>query len=135
MPSRSQLGLAWSRVRLLPIQGVPPLRVVWGGCWLCLAAARTHPMDTGQPARSPAAAMAFTPSPLLVRQPSAATAGHGWGRGGGGRGGGGAAGMAQADLAAGGQGAAGLAGLLGKQPTAVRRRQEPLVDLALVEGA
>jgi hypothetical protein len=43
--------------------------------------------------------------------------------------------MGQADLAARGQGAAGLAGLLGQQPAAVGRRQESLVDLALVEGA
>jgi hypothetical protein len=39
--------------------------------------------------------------------------------------------MGQADLAARGQGAAGLAGLLGQQPTAIRRRKEPLMDLAL----
>jgi len=43
--------------------------------------------------------------------------------------------MGQADLAARGQGAAGLAGLLPKQPTALGGRQEPLVDFALVEGA
>jgi hypothetical protein len=56
----------------------------------------------------------------------------------GGFGGGGlswTAGVGQADLATGGQGAAGLAGLLGQQPTTVRRRKEPLVDLAVVEGA
>jgi hypothetical protein len=43
--------------------------------------------------------------------------------------------MGQADLAAGGQGAAGLARFLGQQPAAARRRKEPLVDLALDEGA
>jgi hypothetical protein len=48
---------------------------------------------------------------------------------------GGAAGMGQADLAAGGQGAAGLAGLLGQQPATLSGIEEPLVDLALVEGA
>src|SRR5512132_858454 len=48
---------------------------------------------------------------------------------------GGAAGMGQADLAAGGQGAAGLAGLVGQQPTALSSIEQPLVDLALVEGA
>ena len=46
-----------------------------------------------------------------------------------------AAGVGQADLAARGQGAAGLAGLLGQQPAAFGGRQEPLVDLAVVEGA
>jgi hypothetical protein len=45
------------------------------------------------------------------------------------------AGMGQADLAARGQGAAGLAGLLSKQPAAFGGRQQPLVDFALVEGA
>ena len=77
--------------------------------------------------------MAFTPSRLLVRRPSAATAERMGGFGAGGVGG--AAGMGQADLAARGQGAAGLAGLLGQQPAAVGGRKEPLVDLALVEGA
>jgi hypothetical protein len=46
-----------------------------------------------------------------------------------------AAGMLEADLAAGGQGAVGLARLLGQQPAALGGRQEPLVDLAGVEGA
>ena len=46
-----------------------------------------------------------------------------------------AAGVGQADLAARGQGAAGLAGFLGQQPAAFRRVQQPLVDLAVVEGA
>ena len=45
------------------------------------------------------------------------------------------AGVGEADLAARGQGPAGLAGFLGQQPTAVRRRKESLVDLMLVEGA
>jgi hypothetical protein len=52
----------------------------------------------------------------------------------GGSGVGGAAGMGQADLAARGQGAAGLARFLGEQPTALSGIQEPLVDLALAEG-
>jgi hypothetical protein len=43
--------------------------------------------------------------------------------------------MGEADLAARGQGATGLARLLGQQPTALSRGQEPLVDLAVVEGA
>src|SRR5829696_6217647 len=43
-----------------------------------------------------------------------------------------AAGMGQADLAARGQGAAGLAGLLGQQPAALGGGQEPLVDFAVV---
>ena len=43
--------------------------------------------------------------------------------------------MGEADLAARGQGAAGLARLLTKQPTALSGRQQPLVDLAVVEGA
>jgi hypothetical protein len=43
--------------------------------------------------------------------------------------------MGQADLAARGQGAAGLAGLISEQPAAVGCGQEPLVDLAVVEGA
>jgi len=46
-----------------------------------------------------------------------------------------AAGVGQADLAARGEGAVGLAGLLGPQPTPLCGIQEPLVDLALVEGA
>ena len=48
---------------------------------------------------------------------------------------GGAAGMGQADLAARGQGAAGLARFLIEEPEAFGGGQEPLVDLALVEGA
>ncbi len=43
--------------------------------------------------------------------------------------------MGQADLATRGQGAVGLARLLSKQPAAFGGRQEPLVDLAGVEGA
>jgi hypothetical protein len=46
-----------------------------------------------------------------------------------------AAGVGEADLAAGGEGALGLAGFLGQQPAAFRRVQQPLVDLAVVEGA
>jgi hypothetical protein len=46
-----------------------------------------------------------------------------------------AAGVGQADLAAGGEGAVGLTRLLLEESAAVGRRQEPLVDLALVEGA
>ncbi len=53
-----------------------------------------------------------------------AAAGLGW-----------AAGMGQADLAARGQGAVGLAGLLGQQPTTLRGLQQPLVNLAVVEDA
>jgi hypothetical protein len=48
---------------------------------------------------------------------------------------GGAAGMGQADLATRGQGAAGLARLLSQQPAALGGIEQPLVDLALVEGA
>jgi hypothetical protein len=47
---------------------------------------------------------------------------------------GGAAGMGKADLATRGQGPAGLAGLLGQQPTTLSGIQESLVDVALVEG-
>ena len=46
-----------------------------------------------------------------------------------------AAGVGQADLAARGEGAAGLAGLFGQQPTALGGCQELLGDLAVVEGA
>jgi hypothetical protein len=46
-----------------------------------------------------------------------------------------AAGMGEADLAARGQGAAGLARLLGQQPTTLSRLKESLIDLAVVEGA
>ena len=46
-----------------------------------------------------------------------------------------AAGVGQADLAAGGQGAAGLARFLGQQSALLSGLQEPLVDLAVVEGA
>jgi hypothetical protein len=45
------------------------------------------------------------------------------------------AGMGEADLAARGQGAVGLAWLLGQQPTAFGRLEQSLVDLAVVEGA
>jgi hypothetical protein len=43
--------------------------------------------------------------------------------------------MGQADLTAGGQGAAGLARFLIEEPAAFGGRQEPVVDLSLVEGA
>jgi hypothetical protein len=43
--------------------------------------------------------------------------------------------MGQADLATEGQGAAGLAGLLGQQSAPFSGIQESLVDLAVVEGA
>jgi hypothetical protein len=43
--------------------------------------------------------------------------------------------MGQADLAARGQGAAGLAGLLGQQPAALGGLEQPLVDVVVVEGA
>jgi len=45
------------------------------------------------------------------------------------------AGMGQTDLAARGQGPAGLAGLLGQQPTTLSGIQEPLMDFAVVAGA
>jgi hypothetical protein len=48
---------------------------------------------------------------------------------------GGRAGVGQADLAAGGQGALGLAGLLGEQAAAVGGLEQSLVDLVVVEGA
>jgi hypothetical protein len=41
--------------------------------------------------------------------------------------------MLEADLAARGQGAAGLTGPLTKQPAALGGRQQPLVDLAVVK--
>jgi hypothetical protein len=44
-----------------------------------------------------------------------------------------AAGVGQADLAAGGQGPVGLAGLLGQQPAALGGGEESLVDLGVVE--
>jgi hypothetical protein len=53
----------------------------------------------------------------------------------GGGGVGGAAGMGQADLAAGGQGAAGLTWLLPEEAAALSGGQQPLVDLAVVQGA
>jgi hypothetical protein len=43
--------------------------------------------------------------------------------------------VVEADLAAGGQGAAGLARFLIQEPTAFGGGQEPLVDFSLVEGA
>jgi hypothetical protein len=43
--------------------------------------------------------------------------------------------MGQTDLATRSQGAVGLARLLTKQPRPLRGREEPLVDLAVVEGA
>jgi hypothetical protein len=43
--------------------------------------------------------------------------------------------VGEADLAARGQGAVGLARLLIKQPAAVGGRQQPVVDFAGVEGA
>jgi hypothetical protein len=57
---------------------------------------------------------------------------HGWGRGGCV---GGWAGVGQADLAAGGQGAVGLAGLFGEQAAAFGGLEQALVDLVVVEGA
>jgi hypothetical protein len=48
---------------------------------------------------------------------------------------GGRAGVGQADLAAGGQGAVGLAGLVGEQTAAFGGLEQALVDLAMVEGA
>src|SRR4029453_10489084 len=76
-------------------------------------------------------------APFLGGRSAAARSGGGRrGRGAlGGGGVGGPAGMGQADLTAGEKGAASLTGLLGQQPTAVRRGQQPLVDLAGVEGA
>src|SRR4029453_5214126 len=76
-------------------------------------------------------------APFLGGRSAAARSGGGRrGRGGlGGGGVGGPAGMGQADLTAGEKGAASLTGLLGQQPTAVRRGKQPLVDLAVVEGA
>jgi hypothetical protein len=43
--------------------------------------------------------------------------------------------VGQADVAAGGQGAVGLAGLVGQQPAAFGGLKQALVDLAVVEGA
>jgi hypothetical protein len=43
--------------------------------------------------------------------------------------------VGQADLPTRGQGAVGLARLLDQQPAALGRREQPLVDLAGVEGA
>jgi hypothetical protein len=43
--------------------------------------------------------------------------------------------MVEADLAAGDQGAVGLARLLGQQPTTFSGIEQPLVDLAVLEGA
>jgi hypothetical protein len=48
---------------------------------------------------------------------------------------GGRAGVGQADLAARGQGALGLAGLVGQQAAAVGSLEQALVDLLMVEGA
>ena len=45
------------------------------------------------------------------------------------------AGVGQADLAAGGQGAVGLAGLVGEQAAALGGLEQPVVDLVVVEGA
>ena len=46
-----------------------------------------------------------------------------------------AAGVGQADLATGGQGPAGLAGLVGQQPTPLSGIKESLIDLVLIQGA
>jgi hypothetical protein len=43
--------------------------------------------------------------------------------------------VVEADLAGRGQGAAGLAGLLGQQPAAVSRLEQAALDLGGVEGA
>jgi hypothetical protein len=48
---------------------------------------------------------------------------------------GGRAGVGQADLAARGQGAVGLAGLVGEQPAAFSGPEQAVVDLVVVEGA
>ena len=77
--------------------------------------------------------MAITSPPWFARQPPAAVGeawvcsglvGWAW-----------AAGVGQADLAARGQGPVGLARLLCQQPAALSRLEQPLVDLAVVEGA
>ena len=47
----------------------------------------------------------------------------------------GRAGVGQADLAPGGQGAVGLAGLVGEQAAAFGGLEQALVDLVVVEGA
>src|SRR5215213_4374386 len=131
LPYRSQLGLAWFRVGLLPIQG-SFLRGGWGGCGLCVAAARAHPMDTvsrsggrRRPWRSPPLRCWFADRAQRRRGMGAFGAGGlPW-----------AAGMGQPDLAARSQSAMGLAGFLGQQPAALRRRKQPLVDLALDKRA
>src|SRR5215212_3743991 len=107
-----------------------------GGGWARaqLGGGTRPPLEQGQPAGWPAAAMALTSSPGSVRQLPAGVgpARHG---GVGGWWLGGAAGMSQADLATRGQGAAGLARLLSQQPTALGVIEQPLVDVVLVEGA
>jgi hypothetical protein len=91
-------------------------------------------LGTSQPAGWPAAAKGLTSSPGFVRRPveSAGSARGGYVRGWGLSW---AAGVGKADLAAGGQGAASLARLLGQQPTALSGIQKRLVDLAVVKGA
>jgi hypothetical protein len=104
----------------------------WGWARALLGGGTRPPPGLGQPAGWPAAAMAITFPPWFARRPLEQAARHGRVRGGrvivGGR-------VGQADLAARGQGPAGLAGLLGQQPAALGRLEEPLVDLAVVEGA
>jgi hypothetical protein len=91
-------------------------------------------VDLDQPAGWPVAVMAFTPFlGWFADRPQGRgrrRVGALWADGVGG-----AAGVGQADLAAGGQGAAGLAGLVGQQPTTLGRLEQALVDLAVVEGA
>src|SRR5215217_1455507 len=77
------------------------------------------------------------PSPPLLDSLAAGSGWWGWrGMGGVGVGAvGGRAGVGQADLAAGGQGALGLAGLISEQAAAFGRLEQALVDLVVVEGA
>src|ERR687897_2416499 len=99
-----------------------------GGRGLCLAAARAHPMDTTSRSggrRWPSL------SPPLLGSFAARSGWWGWrtmaGVGVGAVGG--RAGVGQADLAAGGQGALGLAALVPQQGAAFGGLQEALVDL------
>jgi hypothetical protein len=105
---------------------------VVGGRGLCLAAARAHPANSGQPVRWPAAAKGVTSLAWSARWPPerVGSAKHGCGRGGGLSW---AAGMGQADLAARGQGPVSLPRFLAEEAAAVGGLQQPSVDLAVVE--
>src|SRR5215218_358030 len=114
--------------------GAPFCRGSWVGAG---SAWRRHAPTPRTWANRPGGRQRSWPSPPLLGSLASRT--QGWGRRGVGvfraGGMGWPAGMGQADLAARGQGSAGLAGLLSQQSTTLGRLEESLVDLAVVEGA